>query len=115
VEWGDADLIRYKQKALDKARKTHADAIDEQRFRQWVFFRQWYHLKYYANQKGIRLFGDIPIFVAHDSSDVWANQDLYFLKENGQQIVIAGVPRYFSPTGQRWDNPLTGTDESAGL
>jgi 4-alpha-glucanotransferase len=107
VEWGDADLVRYKQKALDKARKIHADAIDEQRFRQWVFFRQWYHLKYYANQKGIRLFGDIPIFVAHDSSDVWANQDLYFLEENGQQIVIAGVPPdYFSPTGQRWGNPL---------
>jgi 4-alpha-glucanotransferase len=107
VEWEDADLLRYQEKALAAARKTHATAIDEQRFYQWVFFRQWYHLKYYANQKGVRLFGDIPIFVAHDSSDVWANQDLYFLEENGQQMVVAGVPPdYFSPTGQRWGNPL---------
>jgi 4-alpha-glucanotransferase len=107
VEWSDKDLVRYQKAALDKARQTHADAIDEQRFRQWVFFRQWYHLKYYANQKGIRLFGDIPIFVAHDSSDVWANQELYYLDENGQQTVVAGVPPdYFSPTGQRWGNPL---------
>jgi 4-alpha-glucanotransferase len=107
VEWSDTDLVRYDEKAVEKARKEHANALDEQRFRQWVFFRQWYQLKYYANAKGIRFFGDIPIFVAHDSADVWANQDLYYLHENGQQIVIAGVPPdYFSATGQRWGNPL---------
>lgn len=107
VEWDDADLIAYKPKALEKARKTHADAIEEQRFRQWVFYRQWYWVKYYASQKGIRIFGDIPIFVAHDSADVWSNQGLYYLEDDGQPTVIAGVPPdYFSPTGQRWGNPL---------
>ncbi len=107
VEWDDADLVRYDAKALEKARKIHADAIEEQRFRQWVFYRQWYWVKYYASQKGIRIFGDIPIFVAHDSADVWGNQELYYLEEDGQPTVIAGVPPdYFSPTGQRWGNPL---------
>ncbi len=107
VEWSDPDLIAYKAEALATARKEHAAAIDEQRFRQWVFFRQWSALKKYANEKGVRIFGDIPIFVAHDSADVWANQGLYYLDEAGQPTVIAGVPPdYFSPTGQRWGNPL---------
>lgn len=107
VEWDDVELIKYEAKALNKARKDHEQAIDEQRFRQWVFYRQWYHLKYYAGQRGVRIFGDIPIFVAHDSSDVWANQDLFYLDELGNPEVIAGVPPdYFSPTGQRWGNPL---------
>jgi 4-alpha-glucanotransferase len=107
VEWADADLVSYKKAALSKARKQHAEAIEEQRFRQWVFYRQWYWVKYYANQKGVRIFGDIPIFVAHDSSDVWANQSLFYLDEKGYPTVIAGVPPdYFSPTGQRWGNPL---------
>ncbi|MGJ3240259.1 MAG: 4-alpha-glucanotransferase [Anaerolineae bacterium] len=107
VEWDDPALVRYEADALKKARKAHADAVEEQRFRQWVFYRQWYWVKYYAAQKGIRIFGDIPIFVAHDSSDVWANQDLFYLRDDGQPTVIAGVPPdYFSPTGQRWGNPL---------
>lgn len=107
VEWSDKDLVTYKKKALDKARKQFAEQIQEQKFRQWVFFRQWYKLKYYAAHKGIRILGDIPIFVAHDSADVWANQGLYYLEDNGQPTVIAGVPPdYFSPTGQRWGNPL---------
>lgn len=107
VEWDDPDLVRYDKKALAKARKEHADAIEEQNFRQWVFYRQWYWVKYYAAQKGIRIFGDIPIFVAHDSADVWGNQDLFYLEEDGNPTVIAGVPPdYFSPTGQRWGNPL---------
>jgi 4-alpha-glucanotransferase len=107
TEWDDKDLIRYDDDAVAAARKTHADTITEEKFRQWVFYRQWYQLKYYANQKDIRLFGDIPIFVAHDSSDVWSNQDLFYLDADGQPTVIAGVPPdYFSPTGQRWGNPL---------
>lgn len=107
VEWPDKDLIAYEEQALEKARKEHAQAIDEQRFRQWLFFKQWLAVKAYANNKGIRLFGDIPIFVAHDSSDVWANQSRYYLDETGNPTVIAGVPPdYFSPTGQRWGNPL---------
>lgn len=107
VKWDDADLVAYDTKALAKARKEHADAIVEQNFRQWVFYRQWYWVKYYAAQKGIRIFGDIPIFVAHDSSDVWGNQELFYLEADGNPTVIAGVPPdYFSPTGQRWGNPL---------
>lgn len=106
VEWPE-DVALYKKKAITKARKDYADAILEQKFRQWVFFKQWMELKYYANRHGVRLFGDIPIFVAHDSADVWANQDDYYLDETGRQTVVAGVPPdYFSVTGQRWGNPL---------
>lgn len=106
VEWPEDEAL-YKPAALDAARKQHADAIKEQRWRQWVFYAQWHALKDYANEKGIRLFGDLPIFVAHDSSDVWGNQGKYYLDEKGYPTVIAGVPPdYFSPTGQRWGNPL---------
>jgi len=106
VEW-DEKLALRDAKALAKAQKDLANQITEQKFRQWLFFKQWYEIKYYANNKGIRLFGDLPIFVAHDSADVWANQDDYFLDAKGNPEVIAGVPPdYFSPTGQRWGNPL---------
>ncbi len=106
VEW-ESDLALRDEKAISEAIETYADEIEEQKFRQWIFHKQWYELKYYANNKGVRLFGDLPIFVAHDSSDVWANQHEYFLDETGNPTVIAGVPPdYFSPTGQRWGNPL---------
>jgi 4-alpha-glucanotransferase len=106
TEW-PAELVHYEADAIKKARKDYADAIEEEMFRQWVFYAQWYALKYYANNQGVRLFGDIPIFVAHDSADVWANQRLYFLNADGTQQVVAGVPPdYFSATGQRWGNPL---------
>lgn len=106
VEWPAGEALR-EPKALDAARTTLATEIEEQRFRQWVFNTQWFALKDYANSKGIRLFGDLPIFVAHDSADVWANRDLYYLDDAGQPTVVAGVPPdYFSPTGQRWGNPL---------
>ena len=68
---------------------------------------QWLALKKYANDKDIKIIGDIPIFVAFDSADVWANPELFYLDENGKPTVIAGVPPdYFSETGQRWGNPL---------
>lgn len=106
VEWKKEYVVRD-QKALADAQKEYAEQIAEQKFRQWIFHKQWYALKYYANNKGIRLFGDLPIFVAHDSSDVWANQNEYYLDDTGNPTVIAGVPPdYFSPTGQRWGNPL---------
>lgn len=114
VEW--AEGVALSQPAeLKKAREQFAEPIAEQRFRQWIFFKQWYALKYYANRKGIRLFGDMPIFVAHDSADVWSNRGEYYLDEKGQPIVIAGVPPdYFSPTGQRWGNPLYRWDVMQG-
>lgn len=106
VEW-ETPLVQYEQAAIEQAFLDHADAVNEQRFRQWLFFDQWYMLKQYANERGIRFFGDIPIFVAHDSADVWSNQSDYYLDADGNPTVIAGVPPdYFSATGQRWGNPL---------
>jgi 4-alpha-glucanotransferase len=78
-----------------------------QLYTQWLFFRQWVALKNYANQHGIKIIGDIPIFVAYDSADVWANPELFFLDAAGNPTVVAGVPPdYFSATGQLWGNPL---------
>ncbi|MBC7182729.1 MAG: 4-alpha-glucanotransferase, partial [Marinobacter sp.] len=77
------------------------------RFEQFLFNHQWQSLRNYARGKGILLFGDIPIFVAHDSADVWANRHLFKLDAQGEPTVIAGVPPdYFSPDGQHWGNPL---------
>jgi 4-alpha-glucanotransferase len=88
------------------ANPNSQDVLD-QRFAQFVFFRQWQALKKYCNQRGIQIIGDIPIFIAHDSSDVWANPELFDLDEKGNPRTIAGVPPdYFSKTGQRWGNPL---------
>jgi len=93
--------------ALDEARRQYDDAIRLIEFEQFIFFQQWLTLKKYANDKGIELFGDIPLFVAHDSSDVWANRKIFKLDEEGHSKFIAGVPPdYFSETGQRWGNPL---------
>jgi len=74
---------------------------------QWVFFRQWQEIRDYAHARGIQIIGDIPIFVAYDSADVWARRELFELDEEGRPTVVAGVPPdYFSATGQRWGNPL---------
>src|SRR5262249_10697846 len=105
-EWSPP-LVRREPRALDEARRQHADAIGLYKFRQFLFFRQWKGVKDYANQKGIRLIGDIPIFVASDSADVWANPELFYLDANRRPTVVAGVPPdYFSATGQLWGNPL---------
>ena len=81
--------------------------VGRQKYLQWQFFRQWQGLKRYANERGILIVGDAPIFVAHDSADVWCNQHIFILDESGAPTVVAGVPPdYFSTTGQRWGNPL---------
>jgi len=106
TEW-EGDLRRRDTSALASAREASAEQMDLERFRQWLFQRQWAALKHYARGAGLRLIGDLPIFVAHDSADVWTHQHEYSLDETGQPTVIAGVPPdYFSPTGQRWGNPL---------
>lgn len=93
-------------KALLIAQEQHAAAIQLVSFEQFVFARQWLALKAYANERGIDVFGDMPIFVAYDSADVWAQREYFSLDENGQPQVVAGVPPdYFSETGQRWGNP----------
>ncbi len=99
-------LRRHEPAALDRARSEWADEIAFQQFIQFQFRRQWTTLKRYANERNIQIIGDIPIFVALDSSDVWANQAVFRLDAGGQPEVIAGVPPdYFSPTGQLWGNP----------
>lgn len=81
--------------------------IATERFMQFVFFRQWASLKRYANERGIRVVGDIPIFIALDSADVWANSGQFQLDGEGRPTAVAGVPPdYFSATGQLWGNPL---------
>ena len=81
--------------------------VGEQKYMQWQFSRQWQSLKAYANDHGISVFGDMPIFVAYDSADVWCNQHFFQLDLQGKPHVVAGVPPdYFSKTGQRWGNPL---------
>lgn len=92
--------------ALNEARRRLATSIEDIKFEQYVFFRQWMALKAYANERGVLLFGDIPIFVSYDSSDVWAHREVFKLDESGEMLVVAGVPPdYFSETGQRWGNP----------
>jgi len=92
--------------ALSQIKKLYKDEIGVIKFTQFLFFQQWAALKTYANQKGIAMFGDIPIFVAYDSADVWANPESFKLDARGNMKVVAGVPPdYFSTTGQRWGNP----------
>ena len=93
--------------ALESARTRLAAAMDSQRGRQFLFFRQWAAVRAAAHDAGIRILGDVPIFVAHDSADVWANPGLFQLDARGAPTVVAGVPPdYFARTGQLWGNPL---------
>jgi 4-alpha-glucanotransferase len=99
----------YKNKqpaVMAKVKKRYATEIGVIKFTQFLFFRQWKTLKNYANQKGVAMFGDIPLFVAYDSADVWAKPHLFKLDAAKNMQVVAGVPPdYFSETGQRWGNP----------
>jgi 4-alpha-glucanotransferase len=101
------DLAHRNQQALRKVEKTFAEEIGFWKFCQWCFARQWLILKQYANVRGIRIIGDVPIFVSYQSADVWAHQELFELDGYGRPTVVAGVPPdYFSETGQLWGNPL---------
>lgn len=100
--------------ALEQVRREHADEIECQKFIQFEFERQWNELKAHCGRNGIRLMGDVPIYVAQDSSDVWAQPELFDLLPDGKPRVIAGVPPdYFSATGQCWGNPIYRWDEHA--
>jgi 4-alpha-glucanotransferase len=102
-----APLARRERDALAQATHQHASRIAFYEFGQWCFFRQWSRLKAYANQRGVRIVGDVPIFIAHHSAEVWAHQGLFELDADGRPTVVAGVPPdFFSATGQRWGNPL---------
>ena len=105
-DW-DEDIKFRKQDALDKYQKELQDDIDFWKFCQFKFYAQWMELKEYANEKGIQIIGDIPLYVSMDSSDVWVHGRLFELDESKNPINVAGVPPdCFSETGQRWGNPL---------
>ncbi|MDW8105742.1 MAG: 4-alpha-glucanotransferase [Armatimonadota bacterium] len=106
VEW-EPDLALRQPDALRRAQQELADDIQFHVFLQFLFVRQWLALKRYANEQGVQILGDMPIFVAHDSADVWAHPEMFHLDRRGNPTFVAGVPPdYFSPTGQRWGNPL---------
>lgn len=105
-EW-DTDIGRYEPAAVWRWRADLSQEVQFHVYLQYLFFQQWQRVKAYANERGIQIIGDIPIFVAYDSSDVWANRAIFELDERGNPTVVAGVPPdYFSVTGQRWGNPL---------
>ncbi|MCG8372134.1 MAG: 4-alpha-glucanotransferase [Balneolales bacterium] len=102
----DKDLATRKPEALKKYKKKFKEQIQIQYWLQYEFSNQWMSLKQYANDRGIRVVGDIPIFVDHNSSDVWANPQYFEVDEFGNRTLVAGVPPdYFSETGQLWGNP----------
>ncbi len=105
TEWPSGLRDRDSQ-ALNEAHIELAGEIEQACFEQFVFYSQWLEIKQYANERGILLFGDMPIFVAHDSADVWAGREYFDLDEEGHPLTVAGVPPdYFSETGQLWGNP----------
>jgi 4-alpha-glucanotransferase len=100
-------LARREPDALAKATLQHAERIAFWKFSQWCFFSQWLKLKAYANERGVSIVGDVPIFIGHHSAEVWSHQALFELGKDGRPTVVAGVPPdFFSATGQRWGNPL---------
>ena len=105
--WWDAALAARERPAMKAALIAHAPRIAFWKFCQWCFFRQWLRVKDYANERGIEIIGDIPIFIAYESAEVWARQELFELDERGVPTVVAGVPPdAFTSDGQRWGNPL---------
>jgi len=116
IGWCDwpKEIAQREPAALEEASRSLGSAIGEQKYLQWQFFRQWHELRDYATRQGVGIFGDIPIFVAYDSCDVWANPHLFHLDKDGRPTVVAGVPPdYFSKTGQLWGNPLYNWDAMA--
>ena len=112
-EW-EPELVAREPAACARWRQSLADGVRYHEFVQYAFETQWQDLRAACQEKGIMLIGDVPIFVAHDSADVWAHPDLYDLDEQGQPRFMAGVPPdYFSATGQLWGNPIYHWDRMA--
>ncbi|HYP28362.1 MAG TPA: 4-alpha-glucanotransferase [Blastocatellia bacterium] len=103
----EPELARREPRAIASAREALREKIEAQKFYQYLFFKQWHSLKRYANERRVKIIGDIPIFVAYDSADVWTHPELFKLDGEGNPLVVAGVPPdYFSATGQLWGNPI---------
>ena len=106
TQWEPA-ICRRDPQALDEWSERLAPEIQAHKYWQFEFFRQWHQLRTYCQERSIRFMGDIPIYVAHDSADVWSHPDLFYLDANGSPTVVSGVPPdYFSATGQLWGNPI---------
>lgn len=106
IQWENSIAFR-KDNAVETWKNKLRDEIDYHKFTQFIFHKQWKNVKDYANQNNIKIIGDLPIFVAYDSADVWANRNLFTLNDDGSLEFVAGVPPdYFSKTGQLWGNPL---------
>ena len=111
TEWDQSIALR-KKGAVKEWKEKLADEILYQKFVQYHFFKQWNNLRAYAKGKNITIIGDLPIFIAYDSADLWANRELFTVDSTGKLEFVAGVPPdYFSPTGQLWGNPLYRWDE----
>ena len=107
TKWTNPDLVKRKPEALLSTASAYQDEIDYQNFLQYAYDRQWTTLKTYANEKGINIIGDMPIYLAHTSADVWSHPELFQLDEQGCCTSVAGVPPdYFAKDGQLWGNPL---------
>lgn len=105
-QWEKALKLRERS-ALEKYSQQLKEEIDYHKFVQFLFFRQWFRLKDYAHSKGVKIVGDLPLYVAGESADVWANPDIFLLDENHEPLEVGGVPPdYFSETGQLWGNPV---------
>lgn len=106
AEWDPSLKLRFPA-TLDAVKASERRAIRYEKFLQYMFHCQWLELRDYAKKAGVRIIGDMPIYVAYDSSDAWASPELFELDENGGLLRVAGVPPdYFSETGQLWGNPL---------
>jgi 4-alpha-glucanotransferase len=109
----EADIAQRQPEAMEKWRAKLSEEIHYHKFSQYLFFSQWQALKDYANENEVKIFGDIPIYVSHDSADVWAQPKIFCLEEEtGEVAKMAGVPPdYFSETGQLWGNPVYNWEE----
>jgi 4-alpha-glucanotransferase len=110
----EQDIAMHQPEAIERWRLALDGPIQYQHYAQFIFHRQWSELRTYANEHGVKIIGDIPIFVAYDSADAWAHPELFHFDGEGKPTMVAGVPPdYFSPTGQLWGNPLYNWDAMA--
>ncbi|WP_297632985.1 4-alpha-glucanotransferase [uncultured Clostridium sp.] len=111
LEW-DEDIKNREQRAMDRYRKELKEEMEYYKFIQFIFFKQWNELKEYANYNGVEIIGDLPIYVAADSADMWSNKKMFKIDENDMPKVVAGCPPdAFAVTGQLWGNPIYDWDE----
>ncbi|MCF8362248.1 MAG: 4-alpha-glucanotransferase [Prolixibacteraceae bacterium] len=105
-KWPD-EIKKRQTDSLKSISHDYSGDLQFEKFKQFLFFRQWFRLKEYAHKKGIKIFGDLPLYVSYDSADVWSNQSLFVLDEDGKPEIVGGVPPdYFSEDGQLWGNPV---------